>query len=52
MSALSSKELLDHLLEGNHLSPDQLDQFIQENPDENQYITHGKPAIHQSNTQS
>jgi len=32
------KELLDYLLEGNTLKPDDLDQFIQENPEEGQYL--------------
>ncbi len=38
MASLTSKELLDYLLEGHALKPDQLDEFMQENPEENQYF--------------
>jgi hypothetical protein len=39
------KELLDYLLEGNTLKPDELDQFIQANPDENQYLDYKNGLI-------
>ena len=45
MFRLIPKELLDYLLEGNTLKPDELDQFIQENPDENQYLDYKNGAI-------
>jgi len=45
MTPLTSKELLYYLLEDNTLEPDDLDQFIQANPDENQYVEYKNGAI-------
>jgi Schlafen, AlbA_2 len=38
MAQLTSKELLNDLLEDKRLTPDQLDKFMQDNPDEDQYF--------------
>ena len=38
MDALRPKELLDHLLEASTLTSNQLDEFIQANHEENQYL--------------
>jgi hypothetical protein len=45
MAPLTSKELLYYLLEDNILQPNELDQFIQANPDENQYLDYKNGVI-------
>jgi len=45
MAVLTSKELLNHLLEDNALTSEQLDQFIQENPEEDQYLDYKNGVI-------
>jgi hypothetical protein len=45
MATLTSKELLDMLLEGNTLAPDELERFIREHPNEDQYFDYKDGAI-------
>jgi hypothetical protein len=45
MGALRPKELLDYLLEAQTLTPQQLDEFIQANPEEDQYFDYKNGRI-------
>ncbi len=45
MEALTSKELLNYLLEGNTLSPERPDQFIRENPKEDLFLDYKNGII-------
>lgn len=42
---MTPKDVLENLLEGTRLSSDLLDQFLQENPDEGQYLDYKDGAI-------
>ena len=45
MAALTSKDLLNYLLEDNALTPEQLDQLIEESPDEDLYLDYKNGII-------
>jgi len=45
MTTLTSKELLAYLIEDNVLTPEQLDRFIQANPEEDQYVDYKHGVI-------
>lgn len=52
MAPLTPKEMLYYLLEYNTLTPDQLDEFIQKNPDEDQYFDYKDGSITTSQNRS